>query len=612
MGFLAMAGFDANDTMAALPGTLDLAAAGAIDLGDAADIASNILTGYGMEADEIGRMNDVLAKTFTSTNVDMRMLGDSFKYIAPVANSAGLEFEEMSAAVGLLGNAGIQGEQAGTVLRGAISSLLQPTSQVQDKLDELGVSVTDSGGNMRSLTDIIEQLEESGADTADIMTLFGLEAGPGMAALLDQGSDSLSDLTAELEDSGGTAAEVAEIQSEGLNGSLTELKSAVEGLALALADSGLLEWVTSLTERVTGWVQKLSETNPQMLKWAVIIGGVAAAIGPLLVVVGTLITSVGKIATAIRVMSTAFRIAAIAKALFSAALWASPITWIVIGIIALIAAIVLLIVYWDDVKAAVGIAWDWIVDKLASAWEWIKNTASDVWEGIKNFFSNLWESIKNTVASAWDWVVEKISSAWSSAQSFVSSGVSKVLGFIQRLAQIPGRVGQFFRDMVSAAANRISDLLSRVREIPGKVKSAVGNLGSLLLNAGKNIIRGLINGITSMVGKLRGKLSEITSKITDWKGPMRVDRVLLAPTGKAIMGGLVEGVEDGVPGLRKSLQGVTNEIPHNVNARVRHSGGGERDRVVVDVTGADQELVRLIRKMVRVQGRGDVQTAFGR
>jgi TP901 family phage tail tape measure protein len=218
MGYLAMAGFDVEDIMKAMPGVLQLAAAGNMDLAQTADIASNVLTGYGMEASEITRVNDVMAATFTSANTDMAQLGEAMKYVAPVANSAGLKFEEVSAAIGMMGNAGIQGSMAGTSLRGAITRLLEPTGAAADTLNRLGIETTDSAGNMVPLVDIVRQLEESGATTADMMTIFGQRAGPAMAALVEQGADELLEFTEALEDSGGTAQRVADTQKEGRAG----------------------------------------------------------------------------------------------------------------------------------------------------------------------------------------------------------------------------------------------------------------------------------------------------------------------------------------------------------------------------------------------------------
>jgi TP901 family phage tail tape measure protein len=299
MYFLSSAGFKTNEILQALPGTLNLAAAGNMDLATAADIASNVLSGYGFKASEIGKVNDVMAKTFTMSNVDIRMLGETFKYVGPIAKSAGLQFEEIAAATGLLGNAGIQGSEAGTALRGAIARLIQPTKAVAVKLKELGVNVTDSKGNLLPLVKIFGQLEKAGASTADIVTIFGVEAGPGMAAILQQGTGALRNLTKELESSGGTAERIAKVQMEGLNGGLKGLRSAFEGLMIAVAESGLLEAATQFVGKVTEWTQGLSKANPQMLRMAVVVGAVLAVVGPLLLVLGKMISVVGAVGGAV-------------------------------------------------------------------------------------------------------------------------------------------------------------------------------------------------------------------------------------------------------------------------------------------------------------------------
>ncbi len=385
MSFLAMAGFDASATMDALPGVLNLAAAGAVELGVAADVASNVLSGYGMEASEVGRLNDILAKTFTSTNTDLTMLGESFKFVAPVAASAGLELEEVSAAIGLLGNAGIQGSEAGTALRGAIGALLSPTTQVQGILDRLGVSVLDSSGNLRSLNDILVQLEDSGADTADMLGIFGLEAGPAMTALLSQGSGALSELTGNLQDAGGTASSIAETQMEGFNGGVRELQSALEGLAIAVAESGLLAWATELTSKVTEWIQAFSQANPMLFKVGVIIGIVVAVIGPLLVMIGALVAAVGAIGAVL-----------------------TPVVGIVAAVVAGLIAL----------GVAVWMAWkrsDTFRAGVMATWQGIKDGWNALWSGalkpglgaLLAWWSATWPKIKDAALQAWAAVVAK-------------------------------------------------------------------------------------------------------------------------------------------------------------------------------------------------------------
>lgn len=284
MGFLGMAGFRANEILGAMPGTLQLAAAAQIDLARSADIVTNILTGYGLVVEELGMANDVLVKTFTRTNTDLSMLGESFKYVGPIAKSAGVAFAETAAAIGLMGNAGIQGSMAGTSLRGAITRLLKPTSEVTSTLSRLGVSATDSEGRLLSLTEIVRQLEESGATTGDMMAIFGQRAGPAMAALVEQGSEALRGLVRELEASGGTAQRIAETQMKGLRGAMRELKSAVEALALAITGTGLLEGVTALAKQLAAFFRAVANLPRPVLQFAAGLAGLVAVMGPLLLV----------------------------------------------------------------------------------------------------------------------------------------------------------------------------------------------------------------------------------------------------------------------------------------------------------------------------------------
>jgi TP901 family phage tail tape measure protein len=297
MSFLAMAGFKTTEILGAMPGTLNLATAGNLDLARAADISSNILTGYRMEVGQLDHAVDVLAKTFTSTNTDLEQLGEAFKYAGPVASSAGVQFEEAAAAIGMMGNAGIQGSMAGTSLRGAISRLLNPTTQVTAALDKLGIKVTDSSGKLLPLDEIVQQLGDSGATTGDYMTIFGQRAGPAMAALVSQGADSLRNLTSTLEQSGGTAENIAKTQFEGFTGAMITLKSAFEAAMIAIAESGLLERGTALVQGLVDvvatfaqWVEKLPKPVKNM---AFTIGLVAAVVGPLIWAFGKIVGVIG-------------------------------------------------------------------------------------------------------------------------------------------------------------------------------------------------------------------------------------------------------------------------------------------------------------------------------
>jgi TP901 family phage tail tape measure protein len=295
MGFLAMAGFDTNQIISALPGTLELAAAGNLDLARAADIASNVLTGYGLQAEEVGRVNDVLALASISANTNVEQLGNAFKFVAPVASAMGVSIEESAAAIGIMSDAGIQGEMAGTALRNILAELAKES-------DTLGVSVYDTNGVMLPLADILAQLESRGFTTAESMGEFGMRAGPALQALLSRGSGALRDLTTNLEGAGGTAARLAATNMEGFNGAVLNLRSAVEGLQIAIAQSGLLDFFQSLVERLTGVIRQLSTLDPAVLRVITVVSGLAAAVGPLLFVFGRLLVEIPRMVAAFNVL----------------------------------------------------------------------------------------------------------------------------------------------------------------------------------------------------------------------------------------------------------------------------------------------------------------------
>ncbi len=295
MGFLAMAGFKANEIISAMPSTLQLAAAGAMDLGRAADITSNILTGYGLSVAELAHANDVLVTGMTNANVDLTMLGESFKMVGPIAKAAGVQFEETAAMISILGNAGIQGSMAGTSLRKAITSLIAPTKEQAKIMKRLGLNVTDTYGRFVGFADVIQQLEENGAGAADMMKLFGQRAGPAMQAAVDQGSKAIRRMTTLMEENEGVAKRVAETQLEGWKGAMTKLKSAVEGTLISLGAiiaptaHKIAEAFTALAGKITA-VAEVFQKLPQGFQTAIVAFlGIVAALGPVILIFGHLV-----------------------------------------------------------------------------------------------------------------------------------------------------------------------------------------------------------------------------------------------------------------------------------------------------------------------------------
>ncbi|WP_312019223.1 phage tail tape measure protein [Bacillus cereus] len=305
LAFLSLAGFKAQDSINAMPAVLNLAAAGAIDLGTAADISSNIMTGFGIAATETGMAADVLTKTFTTANTDMNQLGMAMKYVAPVAKALGWDISDAATAVAKMSDAGIQGSQAGTSLRAALLSLANPTGQTAKAFDELGISVVDANGQFKPLPELIGHISSKmdgmtdAQKTVTAAQLVGTEASAGFLALLEQGQGSLQDYKTELELSGGTAERVAKIQQETLVGAWNAAKSAMEGLAIGLGTT-LLPAFTAVVNGATALVSGLAQIDPAFLSAGLAAAGTAA--GFMLVT-----NNIGKVVGALKLLLSAMK-----------------------------------------------------------------------------------------------------------------------------------------------------------------------------------------------------------------------------------------------------------------------------------------------------------------
>lgn len=239
---LASAGFEVSEIMDAMPGMLDLAASSGEDLASSADIAASTLRGFNLEASKASHVADVLAKNAADTNAAVSDTGEAMKYVAPVANAMGLEFEECTAAIGIMADAGIKGSQAGTSLRGSLSRLAKPTEAMTEVMAELGLEYYDAEGKMISLTEQTKMLSEKMAGLTEeernnaLITLYGQESLSGMLALIQAGPEKLGSLTESYKNCDGAAADMAETMQDNLKSAVEEFGGGLETLGIQIYD----------------------------------------------------------------------------------------------------------------------------------------------------------------------------------------------------------------------------------------------------------------------------------------------------------------------------------------------------------------------------------------
>jgi TP901 family phage tail tape measure protein len=292
--FLAMAGLNAIEAMEALPGTLQLAAAGGLDLAEAADLATNVLAGLGFQVDQLGRVNDVLARAASRANTSVRELGEAMKIAGPAAKGSKEEFEAIVAVLGGMADAGIKGGEAGNAVKRMLILLQNPTAKARVELERLNVPLTDSEGKFRGLIPILRDLGEAQMDLSASAKIFGLYTGAAAIAASGQ-AEKMGRLTKELRNAKGAAEEMAKVMLDTLPGALTLLKSAVEGLMLAVASPlmGMLKEIVGaiaeMVSMVTALVKATGPVAPMLLGLVTILAGMALSVGALGMVVGGLI-----------------------------------------------------------------------------------------------------------------------------------------------------------------------------------------------------------------------------------------------------------------------------------------------------------------------------------
>ncbi|EHZ8402227.1 phage tail tape measure protein [Salmonella enterica] len=447
--FLAMAGFTPQAIQAALPGVLNMALAGGMDLGQSADISSNILSQFHLDPKEMDRVSDVLTAAFTRTNTDLNSIGEAMKYAGTGMASLGVSVEQTTAMIGVMANVGLRGSIAGTGLQTTFSRLAAPTGKARDALKELGVTVADATGKMRPaeavLADIYKSVKKYGR--TDQLSFFkdiaGEEAAKSFQTLVQSaGSGELQKLLAELKGAKGEAADVAKKMADNLDGDLKNLDSAWEGFRIQIEElldgplRGLVQGISNVVSAMTAWARE----NPGLTRTLLVVGGSLLAITG---VIGGLSLAIGLLAGPFATLRLGFSLLSgfsVLPALFSvvtgavsllggaiAALF-SPIGLIVA---AFVAAGLLIWKFWEPIKA-------FFTGFFAGVWEAL-GPLREAFSALSPVFDLIWKGIK----SVWNWfkrLLEPADASRETLEKCTSAGKTfgKVVGWaIQTLVLGP-------------------------------------------------------------------------------------------------------------------------------------------------------------------------------
>ena len=489
-GFLAMAGFSPQAIMDAMPAMLDAAKAGNVELATTADIASNILTGFNLQARDMTRVSDVLTAAFTRSNTSLEMLGETMKYAAPNAAAYGQDIEIMAAAAGKLGDAGIQGGMAGTALRAILSRLAAPPRMAADAIAELGLQVADAEGNMRPLPDLLKEIHDRTAALgstergAILKAIAGEEAGSALTVLTQQaGNGGLQTLIGQLRTAQGEAARTAQVMGDNLGGDIAALKSVWADLGIQMQDTA--------NSDLRGMIQALADMVRGIRQWMVENPLLARALIKIAIGLAALITLFGALTIALASILGPFAMIRLGLSLFGVK---------AMGLLPILKAVGTAFMWLGRALLLnpIGLA---ITLLVTAGWLLYKN-----WDGVIGGLKALWADLGRGAKAIW----AEITTAFDGG----------ILGVGQLIANW-SPLGMFYKAFAA--------VLSWFGiELPG------------------NLIDGLISGLNKLwpnllasLSRLTDKLPEAVRKVLGIKSPSRV----FAELGGFTMQGLAQGIQ---------------------------------------------------------------------
>ena len=586
MSYMAMAGWKTGDMLSGIEGIMNLAAASGEDLATTSDIVTDALTAFGLTAEDSAHFADILAAASSNANTNVSMMGETFKYCAPVAGALGYSAEDVAEAIGLMGNAGIKSTQAGTALRTMMTKLQGELKLSGEALGEVTIQTANADGSMRELSDILadcrtafSKMSESEAAAA-AETLVGKNAMSGFLALMNSAPGDIDKLRNAIENCDGSAENMAAIMQDNLNGQLTILKSQLEELAISFGEM-LMPVIRKVVTAVQGFVDKLNNMDEAQRKTIITIGLVIAALGPFLVILGTVISTVGKSMKAYA--SAAKGIKKLMVAVKSGTGIFGKLGTALGGISAPVLAIVAVIAVLAAAFAHLWKTNDGFRENIIATWTQIKETVNNFCQGIVDRLNSLgfeFSSITEVLKAVWDGFCNLLGPVFEGAFRFISDTLSTVLDVILNtvdffIAVFSGdwegaweAVKNIFSSIWNGLVSWFTNILETIKGVLDVALGWIGTSWEQVWTNVKNFFTNIWNGIKDFISSTINSISTtISNVITGIK--TTVNNVFSAI--KTTISNIFNGIKDTATSVWNAIKTAITTPIENAKEKVREA-----------------------------------------
>jgi TP901 family phage tail tape measure protein len=612
MEYMAMAGWKTGDMLGGIEGIMNLAAASGEDLATTSDIVTDALTAFGLSAEDSGHFADILAAASSNANTNVSMMGETFKYCAPIAGALGFSAEDTAEAIGLMANAGIKSTQAGTALRTIMNNLTGEVKISGKAIGDVTIATTNADGSMRDLSDILADCrtafsglsESEKAQAAE--TLVGKNAMSGFLALMNAAPEDIDKLSNAIDNCDGTAESMAATMQDNLAGQLTILKSQLEELAISFGEI-LMPAIRSIVSHIQGFIDKLNGMDESQKKAIITIGLVVAAIGPLLVIIGTVISKVGVAMQGFVKLAGAFnKIKAAASAgtgifgKLGAAIGgvSAPVLAVVAVIAVLVAAFVHLwntnegfreaiLGTWEKIKttvsnfvegirerlAALGISFSDIAETIKAIWNGLCAVLAPIFEGAFNAIANVLQTVLGVITGildvfiglftgnweqVWTGVKEIFSSIWEGIKGTFQNAIDTIRGIADAVLgwfgtswnDVWSSVKAFFEGIWNGIASFFSGIWNGIQNTVTTVLNAIKSVITTVWNAIKTTITTVLNGIKTTVTSVWNAIKSTVASVLDG----------IKSTVSSVWNGIKSTISSVVEGIKSTVSSAFNAV----------------------------------------------------